>query len=56
MTGMRLSERFAVAAEDTRHLQKFGAMTPAQAGGTTSKRSRSSGLGVLLMVLVATRV
>src|SRR6266700_172164 len=33
-----------------------GAMAPAQRGGTTSKRSRSSGLGVLLIVLVATRV
>jgi putative transposase len=30
-------------------------MAPAQPGGTTSKRSRSSGLGVLLIVLVATR-
>src|SRR5262249_395264 len=35
---------------------RAGAMTPAQPGGTTSKRSRSSGLGVLLIVLVATRV
>src|SRR5262249_13628696 len=32
------------------------AMAPAQPGGTTSKRSRSSGLGVLLIVLVATWV
>jgi hypothetical protein len=31
-------------------------MAPDQPGGTTSKRSRSSGLGVLLIVLVATRV
>src|SRR5262249_37355242 len=35
---------------------RAGAMRPAQPGGTTSKRSRSSGLGVLLIVLVATRV
>src|SRR5438128_6196733 len=35
---------------------RAGAMAPAQPGGTTSKRSRSSGLGVLLIVLVATRV
>ena len=40
-------------------VQKLSAAAPtapAQPGGTTSKRSRSSGLGVLLMVLVATRV
>jgi hypothetical protein len=55
MTGMRLSKRLAMAAEDIRHLQSRSHGT-AQPGGTTSKRSRSSGLGVLLIVLVATRV
>ena len=55
MTGMRPSKHFAMAAEDIRH-SRAGAMAPAQLGGTTSKRSRSSGLGVLLIVLVATRV
>jgi hypothetical protein len=35
---------------------RAGTMAPAQPCGTTSKRSRSSGLGVLLIVLVATRV
>src|ERR1700757_3925151 len=55
MTGVRLSKRFAMAAEDIRHLQSRS-HDPAQPGGTTSKRSRSSGLGVLLIVLVATRV
>ena len=53
-TGARLSKRFAMAAEDIRHLQSR-AMTPAQPGGTTSKRSRSSGSAVPI-VLVATRV
>jgi len=55
MTGMRLSKRFAMAVEDIRHLQSRRHGT-AQSGGTTSRRSRSSGLGVLLMVLVATLV
>ena len=55
VTGMRLSKRFAMAAENVRHLQSRS-HAPAQPGGTTSKRSRSSGLGVLLIVLVATRV
>ena len=55
MTGMRLSKRFAMAAEDIRHLQSRSHGT-AQPGGTTSKRSRSSRLGVLLIVLVATWV
>jgi hypothetical protein len=54
-TGARLSKRFAMAAEDIRHLQSLSHGTRS-AGGTTSKRSRSSGLGVLLIVLVATRV
>jgi hypothetical protein len=55
MPGTGLPKRFAVAAEDIRHLQNrsHGA---AQPGGTTSRRRRSSGLGVLLMVLVATWV
>jgi hypothetical protein len=35
---------------------KPGVMIPAQPDGTTSRRSRLSGLGVLLIVLVATRV
>jgi hypothetical protein len=57
MTGMRLSKRFAMAAEDIRYLQSRSHGTRSyQPGGTTSKRSRSSGLGVLLIVLVATRV
>ena len=55
MTGAPLSKRFAMAAENVRHLQSRS-HAPAQPGGTTSKRSRSSGLGVLLIVLVATRV
>jgi hypothetical protein len=55
MPGTGLPKRFAVAAEDVRHLQNrsHGATQP---GGTTSRRRRSSGLGVLLMVLVATWV
>src|SRR5260221_2618901 len=53
MTGVRLSKRCARKISAT---SRAGAMTPAQPGGTTSKRSRSSGLGVLLIVLVATRV
>jgi uncharacterized protein DUF2380 len=48
----RLSDQFRQLSATSR----AGAMTPAQPGGTTSKRSRSSGLGVLLIVLVATRV
>ena len=55
-TGARLSKRFAMAAEDIRHLQSLSHGPAPQPGGTTSKRSRSSGLGVLLIVLVATRV
>lgn len=35
---------------------RTGAIRSAQPGGTTSRRSRSSGLGVLLMVFVATWV
>ena len=51
MAGMGLPISVAVAAEDIRHLQHrtHGA---AQPGGTTSSRRRSSGLGVLPMVLV----
>lgn len=59
MPGAGLPKRFAVASEDVRHLQNrsHGARSAvAQPGGTTSRRSRSSGLGVLLMVLVATWV
>ena len=53
--GVGRAPRLTVAAEDIRHLQNrsHGA---AQPGGTTSRRRRSSGLGVLLMVLVATWV
>ena len=54
MTGVLLPKRFAVAKISA--TSRAGAMTPAQPGGTTSRRSRSSGLGVLLMVFVATRV
>ena len=53
MTGMHLPKSFAVAAEHIRHLQS-GTHCPDQPGGTISNRSRSSGLGVLLIVLVAT--
>jgi hypothetical protein len=55
MPGTCLPKRLAVAAEDIRHLQSrsHGA---AQPGGTTSRRRRSSGLGVLLIILVATWV
>ena len=55
LPGAGLPKRFAVAAEHVRHLQNRSHGT-AQPGGTTSRRSRSSGLGVLLMVLVATWV
>jgi hypothetical protein len=55
MPGASLPKRFAVAAEHVRHLQNRNHGT-AQPGGTTSRRSWSSGLGVLLMVLVATWV
>src|SRR2546429_6517400 len=41
-TGARLSKRFAMAAEDSA-TSRARAMAPAQPGGTTSKRSRSSG-------------
>jgi hypothetical protein len=51
----RLSKGFAMAAEDIRHLQSLSHGTRL-AGRTTSKRSRSSGFGVWLIVLVATRV
>lgn len=44
-----------MAAENIRHLQ-FGAHCRAQAGGTTSSASRSSGLCVPAIVLVATWV
>ena len=49
------TKRFAVTAEDIRHLERpgHGGYSP---GGTTSKRNRSSRLGVLQIVLVATRV
>jgi hypothetical protein len=54
-TGARLSKRFAMAAEDIRHLQSpsHGARS---AGRHDFQAERSSGLGVLLIVLVATRV
>ena len=55
MVGVDLPERCAVAAENIRHLQRR-AHRPAQAGGVTSSRSRSGGLGVRRIVLVATRV
>ena len=53
MSTMAAAERFAVAAEDIRH-SSVGRIVPSQAGGVTSRRSRSSGLGVPRMVLVAT--
>ena len=53
MSAMAATERSAVAAEDIRHLQRR-THRPAQGGGVTSRRSRSSGLGVPRMVLVAT--
>lgn len=45
----------AVAAEDTRYLQT-GRHAADQAGGTTSRVSRSSGLSVRRMSLFETRV
>jgi hypothetical protein len=53
MSAMAVTERVAVAAEDIRHLQRE-THRPSQSGGVTSRRSRSSGLGVPRMVLVAT--
>ena len=53
MRAMVAAERRAVAAEDVRHLQR-GRIVAAQGGGVTSSRSRSSGLGVPRIVLVAT--
>jgi len=55
VTLMGKAIRRAVAAEDVRHLQGR-AHEPAQAGGTTSTCSRSSGLTVLPIVCVATWV
>jgi hypothetical protein len=53
MSAMAATERFAVAAEDIRYLWR-GTHRPVSGGGVTSRRSRSSGLEVLRMVLVAT--
>ena len=50
-----LPERCAVAGKMSAS-SSAGRITPAQAGGVTSSRSRSSGLGVRLIVVVATCV
>ena len=49
VTVMRLAIGVAVAAEDIRHLQSGRHGAAAQAGGTTSSFSRSSGLCVCRM-------
>src|SRR5262245_60260602 len=48
MTGARLSKRFAMAGKISA-TSRAGTTAATQPGGTTSKRSRSSGLGVLLI-------
>ena len=55
MTVMGEAIGMTMAAEDIRHLQ-FGTHRPAQAGGTTSRVKRSSGLCVAAIVVVATWV
>jgi hypothetical protein len=55
MTVMNSTIGLAVAAKDVRHLQSSRHSQP-QAGGTTSRLKRSSGLFVFAIVVVATWV
>jgi hypothetical protein len=56
MTGMFLTIRLAVAAEDIRHLQSRHLTGASQAGPASSNFSRSNGLAVLPIVVAATCV